>query len=68
MKTVLEVHRVIDSGREFLDMVKDFVRLPSAEATTFRVMKAHGMHLRVHNAEEDKVTYDSTVAATFLQP
>ena len=26
------------------------------------------MHLRVQSAEEDKITYDSAVSATFLQP
>jgi hypothetical protein len=31
-------------------------------------MKAHGMHLRVRSAEEDKRTCYSSTAASFLQP
>jgi hypothetical protein len=49
-------------------MVQDSSKLPSAEAVAFRSMKAHGMHLRVRSAEEDKIMADSAIAATFLQP
>ena len=38
-------------------------RLPEIMATAYRAMYAHGMHLRIRGAEEDKVTCDSGVAA-----
>lgn len=64
----LEVDRLIAEGREIPEMVRESSRPPSLEATAFRSMKAHKMHLRVRSAEEHKLTCDSTVAATFLQP
>jgi hypothetical protein len=51
-----------------LDMVKESSKLPSSEATAFKSIKAYGMHLRVRRTEGDKITCDSLVAATFLQP
>ena len=38
-------------------------RLPERMATGYRAMYAHGMHLRIREAEQDKVTSDSGVAA-----
>jgi hypothetical protein len=61
------VERAVAAGSVVLDMVKESSKLPSFEATAFRSMKAHGMHLRVQSAEGDKITYDSSVATTFLQ-
>jgi hypothetical protein len=55
-----EVERAVVAGSIVLDMVKESSKLPSS--------KAHGMHLRVRSAEGDKITCDSSVAATFLQP
>jgi hypothetical protein len=63
-----EVDAAVASSYEVPEMVRDSSKLPRAEATAFRSMKAHGMHLRVRSAEEDNATSDSTVAATFLQP
>jgi hypothetical protein len=63
-----EVNRAEMSGQEVPEMVKDSAKLPSVEATAFRAMKAHGMHLRIRSAEEDKRTCDSSIAASFLQP
>jgi hypothetical protein len=37
--------------------------LPEKMATGYRAMYARGMHLRIREAEEDKVTFDSGVAA-----
>jgi hypothetical protein len=42
-------------------------RLPEKMGTTYRAMYAHGMHLRIRSAEEEKVTYDSGVAAAVLR-
>jgi hypothetical protein len=36
-------------------------RLPERVAIGYRAMYAHGMHLRIWGAEEDKVTCDSAV-------
>jgi hypothetical protein len=47
--------------------VKESAKLPSLEATAFRYMKVHGMHLRVRSAKEDKSTFDSAITATYLQ-
>jgi hypothetical protein len=63
-----EVERVVAARFVVLDMVKESSKLPSSEATAFRSMKAHGMHLRVRSVEDDKITCDSSVAATFLRP
>jgi hypothetical protein len=63
-----EVDRIMVNGGDLLEMVKELSKLPSEEATAYRSMKAHRMHLRVRNAEKDKVTCDSAIAATFLQP
>jgi hypothetical protein len=63
-----EVERADAASVNVPKMVKDSAKLPSSEAIAFRAMKAHGMHLRVRSAEQDKNTYDSTVAATFLRP
>jgi hypothetical protein len=40
--------------------------LPEKVATSYRAMYAHGMHLRIRSAEEEKVTCDSGVAAAVL--
>ena len=42
-------------------------RLPETVATSYRAMYAHGMHLRIRTAEEEKVTCDSAVAAAVLR-
>ena len=42
-------------------------RLPEIMATGYRAMYAHGMHLRIRGAEEDKVTCDSGVAAAIWE-
>jgi hypothetical protein len=38
-------------------------RLPERVGTAYRAMYAHGMHLRIKSAEEEKVTCDSGVAS-----
>jgi hypothetical protein len=38
-------------------------RLPEQIGIAYRAMYAHGMHLRVRSAEEEKVTFDSGVAS-----
>jgi hypothetical protein len=40
----------------------------SLKATTFRSIKAHGMHLRICSTEEEKTTCDSSIAIIFFQP
>ena len=42
-------------------------RLPENVAIAYRAMYAHGMHLRIRTAEEEKVTCDSAVAAAVLR-
>ena len=39
-------------------------RVPKSMATGYRAMYAKGMHIRVHDAEDDKLTSDSGVAAS----
>lgn len=46
--------------------VQEALKLPEIIATAYRAMYAHGMHLRVQSAEEEKVTSDSGVAASVL--
>jgi hypothetical protein len=58
----------VADGGDLSEMVKESSKLPSEEATAYRSMKAHGMHLLVRSVEKDKVTCDSAIAATFLQP
>jgi len=42
-------------------------KLPEKVATAYRAMYAHGMHLRVQSAEEDKITCDSGIAASVFR-
>jgi hypothetical protein len=42
-------------------------KLPEHVATSYRAMCAHGMHLRIKSAEDDKVTCDNGVAAAILR-
>jgi hypothetical protein len=63
-----EVEQAQATGSYVADMVKESSKLPSMEAMAFRSMKAHGMHIRVRSAEEDKSTSDSSVTATYMQP
>jgi hypothetical protein len=62
-----EVERAQVVGSYVADMVKESSKFPTMEATTFRSMKAHRMHIRVRSTEEDKSTFDSSVTATYMQ-
>jgi hypothetical protein len=43
--------------------VKESSKLHEVDATTYRHMYAHGLHLRIKDSEEEKMTCDSVVAA-----
>ena len=58
-----EVEKANNSDEKPTRDVYESSRLPERLATGYRAMYAHGMHLRIRGAEEDKVTCDSGVAA-----
>jgi hypothetical protein len=58
-----EVGRVMDSDDKPIEDVFQGSRLLERVAIGYRAMYAHGMHLRIREAEEDKVTHDSGIAA-----
>jgi hypothetical protein len=62
------VQNALDSDDDIPEMVKESAELPSLEAMAYRAMKAHGMHLRIRSAKEEKSMCDSAIAVTFLQP
>jgi hypothetical protein len=49
--------------RSYVD-VSEASQLPEMVATDFCYMYAHGMHFRIRNAKEEKVTCDSTLASS----
>jgi hypothetical protein len=60
-----EVSLAEDRGEIVPPDVLESSRLPQRRATAYRAMWAHGMHFRVRSSEEQRVTADSGVAATF---
>ena len=58
-----EVEKANNSNEKPSLDVYNASRLPKTMAIGYRAMYAHGMHLRIRGAEEDKVTRDSGVAA-----
>jgi hypothetical protein len=63
----LEVARATDGDDKPSRDVIERSRLPEIVATAYHVMHAHGMHLRIYTAEEDKVTCGSAVASAVLR-
>jgi hypothetical protein len=58
-----EVECAMHTDDKLAQDVYEASKLPEAVATGYRAMYVYGMHLRIREAKEDKVTYDSGIAA-----
>ena len=59
-----EVGKAMQTDDKPTEDVFQASKLPERMATGYRTMYAHGMHLRIREAEQDKVTCDSGITAT----
>jgi len=62
----VEVEKATSGPKRLLEDVINASKSPEKVATSSRIMYAHGMHLWVQSAEEEKVTCDSGIATSIL--
>ena len=62
-----EVGKAMQTDDKLTNDVFQGSRLPKKMATGYRVMYTHGMHLRIREVEQDKVTCNSGIATAISE-